>query len=356
VEEKLHQKREQKVTPIIISLKHLDFWYWSKYFIDIYRPCPFNCCYCNTQTDVPLRGIKFLPGLPSHPHTIGLGLLSDIYHPESQRNATVTNILGMLHSMEYPITILTKSDRIVENIDILKKFSQKGRIRVTFTILSLDEQLSSKLEGLAPSPSRRLDALHLLNREGIPAGVAITPIIPFITDGEKSLANLVKEAKKKGAKWVLFSGFSAVPSEKKDVVSETIASIHSDTRKLEKRYKKIKRYMIGLLFEEKLPMRIPRITLNQFGRSYCTNLTSEYLFNISYLYELLERELEMIRYRRVAHELDTLNQSLKNITTRGNLGYLKGVNPEIEGIIKEMVYSGTSEFYTNLLEKVVTEV
>jgi DNA repair photolyase len=356
VEEKLQQKSKQKVNPIIMSLKHLDFWYWASYFIDLYRPCPFNCCYCNTQNEIPLRGISFIPGLPNQPQTIGLGLLSDIYHPEPKRNGTISNILEMLHSIEYPVTILTKSDCIVENLDVLKKLSQKGLIRVTFTILSFFEQLSSKLEGLAPSPSARLNALKLLSKEGIPAGIAITPIIPFITDDEISLSALVKEAKKNGAKWVLFSGFDPASPVKNDVISETIASIHSDTQKLERRYRKIKRFMIGLLHEESLPMRIPRINLKKFSKGYYANLVSEYLFNVSYLYELIDRELEMRRYRRVAYNIEGLNHSLKVLTSRGKLGYLKGVNPEIEGMIKEVVYSGKSEFYTNLLEKVMTEV
>ncbi|UCB45629.1 MAG: hypothetical protein JSV25_15715 [Spirochaetota bacterium] len=352
----MRQKSEQKTSPIIMSLKYLDFWYWSRHFVDIYRPCPFNCSYCNTQTDISTRSMRFLPGLPNQPQTIGLGLLSDIYHHEPQRNITVSNILEMLLRMEYPVTILTKSDRIIENLDVIKKLSHKDLIRITFTILSLDEQLSSKLEGSAPAPSLRLNALKQLTAKGIPAGVAITPIIPFITDKEKSLTDLVQEAKKNGAKWVLFSGFDPISSAKQDIISETITSIHSDTQKLDRRYSKIKRHMIGLLHEERLPMRIPRITLKKFSKSYYTNLTSEYLFNVSYLYELLDRELEMRRYRRVAYDIENLNHSLKTLTSKGKLGYLKGVNPEIEGIIREVAYSGTSEFYSSLLEKVVAEV
>jgi DNA repair photolyase len=339
-----------------MSLKNIDFWYWSRYYVDLYRVCPYGCSYCNTQAEIPMSGFHFLPGLPKEPHGIGLGLLSDPYHPESERNAALANILEMLYVMKYPVNILTKSDRVIEHLDILNKLSQKDLVRVTFTILTSDDILAAKIEGSAPSPANRLEALKVLIKENIPSGVAITPIIPFVTDDEESLSHLVRLVKQYGARWVLFSGFdhSGIP---KDLSSlKKFFNNAEDEQKLESRYRKVKRFMLGLLHQERLPIRIPRITLKRFTNRYFTNLVSECLFNISYLYELLDRELEMTRYRRVACDIEDMNASLKSLVSKSKLGHLKGVNPEIESVIREVLFKGTSEFYESLYSKVASEV
>ena len=352
----MRQKTQQKVSPVIMSLKNIDFWYWSRYYVDIYRTCPYRCSYCNTQSGVPMSGVRFLPGLPKQPRVIGLGLLSDPYHPDEERNGTLANILEMLYEIKYPVNILTKSNRIVGHLDILKKLSQKGLVRITFTILTPDDLLAAEMEQQAPTPAERFKALETLTKENIPAGIAITPIIPFITDSEESLSRLVRTAKTHGAGWVLFSGFDpgALP---KDLPCLKKFFLHSeDEQKLDKRYKAIKRFMVGLLHQERLPIRIPRITLKRFTNRYFLSLVSECLFNISYLYELLDSELEMVRYRRVACDIEEMNSSLKGLVSSGKLGHMKGVNPEIESVIREVLFKGTSEFYENLYSKVAPEV
>lgn len=351
----MRQKSEQKVSPTIMSLKNLDFWYWCRYYVDIYRACPYQCIYCNTQAEIPGRGVHFLPGLPKEPRTIGLGLLNDPYHPDPEKNTSLANILDMLHDMKYPVNILTKSNRVLGHLDILKKLSQKGLVRITLTILTPDDLLAAKLEGSAPTPAKRLEALKLLIKEDIPAGIAITPIIPFVTDSKQSLSQLVNLAKHHGARWVLFSGFDHTALPKNLPYLDKFFRASKDQRQLDSRYRMIKRFMVGLLHQESLPMRIPRITLKRFTNRYFTSLVSEYLFNISYLYELLDRELEMTRYRRVACDIEDMSSSLKSLVSRGKLGHLKGVNPEIESVIREVLFKGTSEFFESLYSKVASE-
>ncbi len=339
-----------------MSLRNIDFWYWSRYFIDLYKDCPYSCIYCSTRKDASFTGITFIPGLPEEKEVIGLGLLSDIYHPDSQQNISLSNILELLNKRGYPVNILTKSDKILSNCDELKKFSEKARLRVTFTILTLDDELSTKLEGRAPKPSERLETLRMLRKADIPAGVAITPIIPHINDDETSLSKLVRESKRMGASWVLFSGFNPNASFLEYPLFNKLSSIYTDEEKLNKRYKKIKSFMVKILKEENLPIRIPRITLGLSSKKYYSHSISEYLFNISYLHELLGHELEMKRYRRVAYDINNMNMPLKSLAAKKKLGYIKGVNPEIEKVIEEVVYSGVSNFYTYLFKKVTSEV
>ena len=305
-------KTNPRVNPLIIRLQNMDFWYWSQYFIDIYQNCPFRCCYCNTQKYKNLKGYSFVPALPEKKDVIGLGLMCDIYGHDTEGNQKTRNILGLLDKNRYPVNIVTKSDMIINDLDILKQFSRKGHVRVTFTILTLDEKLSQRLEGNAPRPAERLKALNILRREGIDAGVAVTPIIPCVNDDEKELAQLVKASKDMGAGWVLFSGFNPVRSFLQNPVWAESAELHTDKKNLDKHYSRIKKFMIKLLIQEKLPFRIPRITLNAFDRKYHSNLVSEHLFNISYLYELMSRDMEMLRYRRAGYKINGIIESLKH--------------------------------------------
>jgi len=345
------QKSQLKASPLVMELNNLDYWYWCKYFIDIYRHCPYECSYCNTKNQTAIRGINFIPGIPRESHTIGLGLLSDIYSEQKEENDQVKEILNILLKNRYSVNILTKSNTIIDDHGILKKFSEKDHVRITFTLLTLDNDLTRDLEGSSPTPKARLNALKFLSDHKIQAGIAITPIIPYVNDDRDSLSRLVKEAKKMGAKWVLFSGYNPTTNFLIDPRWKKSLEIHSATDKLNKRYRETKLFMINLLYNEGLPIRIPRIKLDLLNRRYHSHIASELLFNISYYYELLEDNIEAKRYLRAAYEIDNLSKPLMPLVRNNKLGYIKGINPEIESVIKEIINNNQSSFYKNLYKK-----
>jgi DNA repair photolyase len=350
------QKKIPMTYPIITRLKNLDFWYWCRYYIDIYRECPYGCEYCNTRKKSHFSGLTFIRGIPEEKGTIGLGLISDVYSWRDQENETVHEILELLDRGGYGLNIVTKSDRITDDSDVLIRFAQMDRIRVTFTILTLDGQLSRALEGRSPAPEQRLNALRRLRDEGIPAGVALSPIIPCINDDERALRSLIEACRDAGAQWVLFSGFSVVPRFFQNPLWEEAARIHRDTQQLRKRYEKTKKFLVPLLKKDGLPIRIPRITFTLYNKKRTTQKVSEFLFNISYLYELLEDDVRMMRYRRAAYMIEKVNTSLATIISNRELGYIKGVNPEIEKVIEEVVLSGDSSLYRDLSRDMYSEV
>lgn len=345
------QKYKPQIYPLITKLKNMDFWYWCKYYIDLYRNCPYRCSYCNTQKKTHFTGLNFIQGLPEEKETIGLGLISDIYSPNRHDNTIITDILNYLRKGGYPVNIQTKSDQIINDIDILKKLNDRDNLRVTFTILSLDQILSQRLEGLAPGPYERLEAMKILKNEGIATGVAISPVIPFINDNKDSITSLIQECKKAGADWILFSGFTMINRFKSNPLWKATLDIHQNPKKLQARYKTSKKLLLSLLHREGLPIRIPRITLNRWQTS---QQVSEYLFNISYLHELLENDIQMLRYRRAAYEIESLAVSLKTIVSSKKLGFIKGINPELERVIEENMYDGTPTHYVNLYQQLLS--
>jgi len=353
--EEIVQKKIAALSPAVIGLGKIDYWYWTKYFIDIYSECPYQCSYCNTRRTPREKGLVFSYELPERNQTVGLGLLSDIYHPDPSLNKNITDILKVLYRGGYAVNIQTKSDALLQDIELLKKFAEKDRIRITCTILTKNSALSSRLEEGVPSPERRLESIKILNSEGIPAGIAIIPIIPLVNDDEENLASLVRTTKQSGAQWVLFSGYSPTSAFFNNPKWTETSKILSDPHLLTLRYRWVKNFLIQLFKNESIPMRIPRMHRGPLDRKYSSDIVSEHLFNISYLYELLEENLEAARYRNAAYEVNGLEQSLKSIVFKKDHGYIKWINPEIEGVIEEHLYSGSSTVYSEVYNRVLTE-
>jgi len=85
------------------------------------------------------------------------------------------------------VLIQTKSLTVMEDLSLLQRMNEEGLAIVVFSLLTVDPLLSEKLESKAPPPSARLDALATLKRAGIPTGVALIPVIPYLTDTERQL-------------------------------------------------------------------------------------------------------------------------------------------------------------------------
>ena len=336
-------------------LKNMDYWYWCRYFIDLYRICPYECKYCETKTESTISGLQVVPGLPDKRETIGLGLFSDIYNPHLPDNKMVRSLLTFLYEKNYSVTINTKSEIILNDIDILKRFAKRDMIRVTLTILTLDPWLSNELEGPNLNPQKRIDTLKTLSDAGIPVGVSITPVIPLVNDNKDSLEKLISEIKRNGAKWVIFSGYNPTKNFLMNKKWKKVKEIHKNSNELELRYKKAKNIILSALLKENLPIRVPRINLNKNTNTYLIGRITEYLYNISYLHELLDHKLEALRFRRATYIIDDLETPIKALIIQNKLGYIKGINPKIESIIKEIVNSNSSSYYKKLYAKLINE-
>jgi hypothetical protein len=271
-----------------------------------------------------------------------------MYHPETVHNRAARKLLEILLESGHTISIQTKSPSIIGDLELLEEFSRRQAVQVTLTILTTSLRLASKLEYLVPTPQERLDAVGRLADRGIPTGVAITPIIPFLTDDFDELADLIREAKKRGAGWVLFSGFNPLPVQRIGSLPPELATLHRDKESLDKRYREIKAFMIGSLHDENMPMRIPRLNPNPLASGYHNRIIGEHLFNISYYFELLDNLLQAKRYRRAARRISDMDGPIKSVVFKKKLGYIKGINPEIEGVIHDIFTNGGSSLYERL--------
>ncbi|MBJ6121208.1 PA0069 family radical SAM protein [Sphingomonas mollis] len=191
--------------------------------INPYRGCEHGCIYCFARPSHAFHdlspGLDFesrlfvkpdaaallrvelaKPGYVVRP--MALGTNTDPYQPIEREWGVTRAVLGVLADTNHPLTITTKSDRVVRDIDLLAPMAAKGLATVCMSITSLDPRIAATVEPRAPTPTRRLAAVRRLSEAGIPTYVSIAPVIPAITDHE--IEHLVEQAAAAGARHAFF--------------------------------------------------------------------------------------------------------------------------------------------------------
>jgi DNA repair photolyase len=190
-----------------------------RWTINPYRGCEFGCKYCYaryTHEFMEMAPAEFADKIyaksagalllkqelrkVSPKDHIALGTATDPYQPAERRFGRTRSMLEVFarESGRY-LGITTKSDLVVRDLDLLGEIARRNVLGVNFTITTLDEKLARLLEPRAPRPALRLEAVEKLSRAGIVTAVFPNPIMPGITDGERSLDRLAKAARDHGA-------------------------------------------------------------------------------------------------------------------------------------------------------------
>jgi len=191
--------------------------------INPYRGCEFACKYCYaryTHEFMELRdGLDFERKIYVKDHAaellsqelrhvkygedIAIGTATDPYQPAERKFKITRGILQELAKhTELDLGIVTKSDLVVRDIDVLQEISRKNRLFVNLTVTTLKTDLARILEPRAPRPDLRLDAVNRLVRAGIQAGVICAPVLPGITDAPRDLEALVNATAQVKGKYI----------------------------------------------------------------------------------------------------------------------------------------------------------
>jgi DNA repair photolyase len=173
--------------------------------INPYRGCEHGCVYCYARPthafyDLSpgldfesrlfakpdaarlLRVALAKPGYRATP--MALGTNTDPYQPIEGDWRITRSLLEVLFEARHAITITTKSDRILRDIDLLSQMAEHDLIAVAISVTSLDPKIHTTLEPRAPAPRKRIAAIRALTDAGVPAHINVSPIIPAITDHE----------------------------------------------------------------------------------------------------------------------------------------------------------------------------
>jgi DNA repair photolyase len=212
----------------VVSQRHLPF----EWAINPYRGCEFACKYCYaryTHEFMELReGVDFERKIFVKQHAadllrqelrrvkfgegIAIGTATDPYQPAERRFEVTRVILEELarHS-GLEIGIVTKSNLVVRDVEILRRVAENNRLYVNLTVTTVNTDLARILEPRAPRPDLRLEAVRQLNLAGVDAGVICAPVLPEITDRPRDLEALVKAASEAGAKYIFANGLFLKP-------------------------------------------------------------------------------------------------------------------------------------------------
>ena len=126
-----------------------------------------------------------------------MGTNTDPYQPIERDYRITRQVLEVCLEARHPITITTKSDRVLRDLDVLSEMAAMKLAAVSISLTSLDPQLSRLLEPRAAAPAKRLAAIGALSEAGVPTHCSVSPIIPAITD--QFIEAIVAQAAKLGA-------------------------------------------------------------------------------------------------------------------------------------------------------------
>lgn len=210
------QIHEITAKSLLTSHSKPDPWFGCKYTMNIYRGCQHLCIYCDSRSDcyqipvfediyVKTNAIELLRNeLPRKriKGTIGTGAMSDPYIPLEKKLRLTRQALELIAQYRFPIHIITKSDMVTRDIDLLKRISLTYAA-VSMTITTCDDELAAKVEPYAPSPSKRLAALKQLSDNGIYCGITLMPVLPFIEDNTENIVGIVETASAAGVKYII---------------------------------------------------------------------------------------------------------------------------------------------------------
>ena len=214
--------------------------------INAYRGCEHGCVYCYARPSHAFHDLS--PGLdfetklfakpnaaellrqtlakPAYkPAPIAMGTNTDPYQPIEDRFRITRSILELCLETSHPVTITTKSARVLRDLDLLSELARRDLVAVGISVTSLDPKLSGLLEPRASSPAKRLDTLGKLVDAGVPAHVSIAPVIPAITD--LFIEGILQEAAARGvtsASWIMLR----LPLEVAPLFREWLAAHYPD--------------------------------------------------------------------------------------------------------------------------------
>jgi DNA repair photolyase len=371
--------KEIEAKSILRKAKKPDSWFLINYGMNLYRGCAHNCVYCDGRSEgyyvdgefgedvtVKVNAIDVLKReldpkrkrKPFKPYFVGMvGGVGDSYQPLEEKYKLTRQALNLFYEKRFPVHILTKSTLVERDIDIIKSINEQNRAIVSFSFSSVDDEISSVFEPGVPSPRERLNTLAKFKKEGIACGMYLLPVIPFITDTPKVMEETIKKAKENNLDFIVFGGMTLKEGRQKDCFMKVLkekypellpqyANIYLKSKWGEstKEYAESIHQTFNLLSKKyKIPRRIPSCFYRDILEE--KDLVMVILEQLDYLAKLEGRHSP---YGYAAYSISKLKEPLSEF--KGSLRNIKGVGKVTESIIKEILRTGSSEYYEKLLK------
>lgn len=213
------------VNTILNKITQKDYLFTGDYTLDPYQNCEFACTYCDSSYDptiyVKTNIIETLNKeiKKSSRGRIIIGSVHDPYQKAEEKYKLTRDILKSIKKHKFSCHILTKSELVLRDIDLLKSMDSI----VTISIISLNKSITRIFEKNVQDTIRRLEIVKKLNNYKILAGIAIIPVLPLIVDDE--LEELIKISKKYNAQYVLYKHLE-LKGDQKNIFFEIIKKFY----------------------------------------------------------------------------------------------------------------------------------
>lgn len=178
----------------------------AKNGMNIYRGCLHGCIYCDSRSlcyqmnhkfediEVKANAVGLLENTLRRKRNkcmIGTGAMSDPYMPIEEKLGNMRKCLEVIERYGFGVTMITKSTKVLRDLDLLKKINEKSKCIVQMTLTTYDEDLCRIVEPNVETTYERFRAFEILRDNGIPTVVWLCPILPFINDTEENIRGIL---------------------------------------------------------------------------------------------------------------------------------------------------------------------
>lgn len=201
---------------IISSYTVNENWFGINYNMNIYKGCSHGCIYCDSRSEC--YGVEDFDRVRAKENALGIidrelrskrrkgvvgtGAMSDPYNPFEAEHKLTRGALEIVNRYGLGLSIATKSPLIVRDLDLLVKIAEHSPVLVMMTITAANDSLSLQVEPHVAPSSERFKALKTLSDVGIPVGVLMMPILPYIEDSPSNIESLIDQAHACGVKFI----------------------------------------------------------------------------------------------------------------------------------------------------------
>ncbi len=223
-------------------------WFGNDYNMNLYRGCCHGCIYCDSRSDcyridnfdtvhkkenalVILRDElkrKVRTGV------IGTGSMSDPYNPFERDELLTRHSLELIDAFDFGVTVITKSDLIVRDIDLYKSISEHSPVLCKMTVTTADDNLCKLVEPNVSVSSKRFEALAKMSESGLFTGITMMPILPFLEDTEDNILAIVRNAHECGVKAIYPAFGMTLRNNQRDYYLNKLDEIFHDSKLFDK--------------------------------------------------------------------------------------------------------------------------
>jgi DNA repair photolyase len=237
--------KEILIKSILNKKKKRDSWFLDDYTLNPYEGCSFNCQYCYIRgskygenmaetLSVKINGAEVLDRQlafrvkKDQRGIIALASATDPYIKAEETYRMTESFLKLILKHQFPVLIITKSEMIVRDIELLKAIDRnaihsndlQGKLTrgaiISFSFSTLDLAIAATLEPGAPSPQQRLNTMRKMKDAGFMVGMNCIPTLPFVSDTDEQLEQLVVAGKEHGADYILIGGLTLFGNQPAD--------------------------------------------------------------------------------------------------------------------------------------------